>query len=599
MHDALKERLIDLLTPRPRVGITEWCKQNVYFPPSYASPYQGNYDPLLLPFWREPMEAIVDPSIDEIICLKAIQSGGSTYQIASLMYLLANEPASIFYLGPRQEAVEEFQRERIEPLLKASPALRKSYVDAVESEQGSKRGKVIALGNGSNLFCVNAGSLADLKSRPVKYIFADEVDAFNDLALDKVRGRLTHYRDIGAKLVAISAPDINAKKDKKTGKTPIFHEFDKTDKRHYYITDPATGEEFCLEWGGDIQDGKTSAWGIKWDKDALPDVNRVRDTVRFVSPNGKSYTQDEIRPLIKNGKWRATVTDTSKYDIRKRGYRINALYYRSWGDMAVEFLEAKHGGALKLTSWVAENLAQEIWLERKRVALTKLTEREADYGKQEWFYDAPSLIDTYKEQDKLRLITFDVQKRGIWWLATAITSNGDIGITSYGYVEAWENLNEVVKKYQVHACFGDSSYELRHAEMIQACHQYGWVPCWSNKDNKNYPLYELKAVDPYEGSRAQGSNSIQEIRYYALPLKHANLDRLMGFGEKKLYVYSRHELELGMQICSEELRDGQFVQLHKDNHLWDCLTLALLAARITGYDKLVTLQGAGTNAEQQ
>jgi hypothetical protein len=401
METTLTQRLIEILTPNERLGILEWCQANVYFPPSYATPYSGYYDPSLFPFWKEPLESIQDRSIDEIIALKGIQGGGSTFEIAALMYLLATDAASIFYIGPRQEAVEEFQRERIEPMLRASPALKKHYQDATQGEQGSKRGKVIELSNGSKLFCVNAGSVADLKSRSIKYIFADEIDAFSDLALDKVRGRLTQYRDIGAKLIAISAPDIAATKDKKTGKTPIFHEYEKTDKRHFFLTDEETKEEFCLEWGGSIQDGKESIWGIKWDASCKGesgwDVNKVRAGVYFVSPQGKRYTQEEIKPLIKKGKWKATVTDPSKYDIRKRGYRINSLYYRSWGDMAVELLEASAGGALKIQSWVAENLAQELWLEKKRANLTQLAKREADYAKGSWFYDAPSLVDKYKD----------------------------------------------------------------------------------------------------------------------------------------------------------------------------------------------------------
>ena len=575
--NRLLETLLEILKPSEQVDPVEWIRESVYLP---SGPYKGYYDIDLFPFWREVIEDILDPDIEELIIQKSSQAGATQLMISLLAFILVNDPAPIAYVGPNHDLSEELRVERIEPVLRSSKEIGDYYKAAINKDTDTtrKKGSGLYLANGASLITLNSGSTSDSKSRSIKYLFCDEIDAWATNTLDKYRSRITHYRGIGGKLIAISAPDVSAKKNaKRTGKkqSPIFSEIEKTDKRKYFLSDKKTDEKFTLEFKQ-----------LKWDKNAKDkdsgkyDKQLVRQSVKYISPLGTEYTQREIQELIAQGSWQAT--DNSKHiDKRKRGYIINALYYRSWGDLAIEFIEAQEGGYLTLRTFIAEQLGEE-WIEDKREAQESVLDAlVGDYSRGERYFvtdkDNKSLIK--------RVCTVDVQKYELYYMISDIqVGTGDISVITWGTVPTFQDLADTVKSYKSNYCLVDSNYHLRRTETLIACLKYKWIPCIGLTTSSKKTL-SSRQVDPYEGTAKQGRYKVILIDHNTELEKHEIYDRYTHTSSSKLYLYKHPDKELTRQLLSETYQDGEWIKQHKDNHLFDCLVLVITCINVFSLGK--------------
>jgi len=581
MHLETKNKLLYALKPKEKLSVTDFAEANIVIPSDYPSPYKGKYDSSICPLWKELQDSLTDNSIDEIIVQKASQGGASQALITMLSYSLATFSAPSMYIHASHELSEEFREERIIPIIQNTKALKEWFRQAEQKETGKRKGKVLQLGNGASLITVNSGSIADSKSRAIKYIFADEIDAYGSNILDKFRSRLTHYRGIGGKLIAISTPDITLRASRKNTGSPIATEIEKTDKRKYFLKKGK--EEFNLEWGiKDKETGKLPNYGVRWSKEAKNhetetyDYDLIRETIYYLTPDGKKIKQEELNSLIQKGEWKAT--NPKPTDKRKRGYLTNAIYWRPMEELAIEFIEAKKAGWQQLRTWIAENLGEVVYSEKREIQENELKKLEKDYGKGTSYFDR----EEFKDVEKKRVLTFDVQKYNLWYLVTEIARGGAISIIDWGSAVTFEDVNEIANKYNCNFVMGDSGYALRRREMHEACLKYSFYACYGTSQKETRLDYSLRHRDPFEGTSKQGVNSITEYEFNTHLNKHEMMDRFKGRGQADLYLYYASERELTQQLTAERFIDGAFEQLRRDNHLFDCLCMAHLVGKISG-----------------
>lgn len=180
---------------------------------------------------------------------------------------------------------------------------------------------------GGHITCVGANSAASLSSRPIRYLFLDEIDRYPPSAGsegDPVRLAVQRTRTFvwSKKIVEISSPGIE-------GVSRIMKSFELSDQRFYYVPCPHCDHYQILNWDH-----------VEWETDEV-DGQAKHD------PSTAAYRCDHCACLIDDsdkfdmllaGEWRVTNPEGSF-----PGFHISALYspWVTWPELAKEFLEVK------------------------------------------------------------------------------------------------------------------------------------------------------------------------------------------------------------------------------------------------------------------
>ena len=108
--------LLSAYSPPPTLNPWQWAEANVDYSRarSYDTEWKGVYSADYMPYWKEPVEAAVDPDVREVWVLKCSRAGGSENLLLNLLrYGVACDPQPTLYLGGKIESVERFAQERI------------------------------------------------------------------------------------------------------------------------------------------------------------------------------------------------------------------------------------------------------------------------------------------------------------------------------------------------------------------------------------------------------------------------------------------------------------------------------------------------------
>ena len=122
------------------------------------------------------MDVIADRSIEVVVFSKSSQVGATEIINNIIGYYVAQDPSPILVLQPTLEMARTWSKDRLAPMLRASPAL----ADKVK-EPRSKDSENTVLHKkfpGGNLSVVGANSASSLASRPVRILLCDEVDRY-------------------------------------------------------------------------------------------------------------------------------------------------------------------------------------------------------------------------------------------------------------------------------------------------------------------------------------------------------------------------------------------------------------------------------------
>jgi len=91
-------------------------------------------------------------------------------------YFAHLDPCPILLLQPKEEAAEQFSKERISPLVRVTPGLRNIIGDS--KQKSSKETILYKAFTGGFLALAGAGSPDNLARRPIRVLLADEVDKY-------------------------------------------------------------------------------------------------------------------------------------------------------------------------------------------------------------------------------------------------------------------------------------------------------------------------------------------------------------------------------------------------------------------------------------
>ena len=169
VSEYIREAMKKLLPPE-NLSVSEWAeKYRILDAQASAAPGPWRND--RTPYLNEIMDELCSYETEEIIFCKCTQVGGSEALLNMLGYIVQQDPSPAMVVYPSDKLGESISENRIKPMLKGSPALRRLFKEF-------RSQKLELQFDGMYLTISGANSPSSLASKAVKYLFLDEVDKY-------------------------------------------------------------------------------------------------------------------------------------------------------------------------------------------------------------------------------------------------------------------------------------------------------------------------------------------------------------------------------------------------------------------------------------
>ena len=348
----------DSLEPPENLTISECAEKYFYLSPDHNNPVPGLIRFDLTPYLKEIAESLMlGNGVDEVTFAKACQIGGTTVTNAILLWVVLVYPTGVLVVFPTEDNSDRYVKTKFWPMLS-------------ECEQVQKKRDASAFGQSLNLYEFPGGSISfgnahaanKLRMDSRQIVILEELSDYPPEANDQgnpenvARGRTNSYQD-RSKIYKCSTP-VDAEICK------ITNAYKETDQRKYLVPCP---EPEC----GFIQE---ITWEkIKWNQENISEVWMK------CSKCGARIKESKKQGMLLKGRWVATAED--KWQGRKRGYHISALYaparMYSWRKAVQEYIEALGDpGKMKV---FYNNILGLPWTSGKSVSNNILKKRISDY----------------------------------------------------------------------------------------------------------------------------------------------------------------------------------------------------------------------------
>ncbi|MGY3618418.1 phage terminase large subunit family protein [Bradyrhizobium sp. USDA 10063] len=288
-HTLARGWLAALRSP-PRIAPTEFAETQIILPAS-ANALPG---PLrLAAYQREPVDAVSNDDVEVVVLMLASQVGKSTIVNAIMSHCIASDPGPMLHVSPTGGRSAEFVRERLDPLVASSPALRELVGKGQDARKGSSGGSNSISAKtfpGGQLSFASSYKADELAARAIKYLFLDEVDRFALSAgpegdpISLALKRTKTFEGKGRKIIIVSTPTSRLG-------SRINAWFLRGDQRRFVAPCPDCGHCAPIDFAN-----------LQWEL-GKP------ETARLVCEEcGVVIDEPKRRAMIDNGRWEATAT---------------------------------------------------------------------------------------------------------------------------------------------------------------------------------------------------------------------------------------------------------------------------------------------------
>lgn len=353
INSVLRE-VMQAWRPPKKMTLSQWSDANAYLSAESAA-QEGRWR--TLPYQAGIMDAMTDPTVEQIVVLKSARVGYTKMLNNLIGYHIHQDPCPIMVVQPTIEDAEGYSKEEIAPMLRDTPVLR-----GLVAEAKSKDSNNTILSKsfpGGTLSLVGANSPRGFRRVSRRVVLFDEVDGYppsagaegDQISLGIRRSEYYWNR----KIVAGSTPTVK-------GASRVESMFLLTDQRRFFVPCPHCDQFQTMRWSG-----------IQWPKGRPAEAYYVCEHCGSVIEHSQKYS------MIERGEWRPTAQPSKPGMV---GFHLWAAYSYSpnatWGQLATEFVEAK-GDPLKLKTFVNTVLG-ETWEEKgERVDENALAARAEDY----------------------------------------------------------------------------------------------------------------------------------------------------------------------------------------------------------------------------
>lgn len=324
------------IAPDPVVVPSAWAADSIVVP---DGPYAGTkWSHDVAPYLVEIMDTLSteDPAT-RLAVRKSAQTGFTTVGIAWLGLIADQAPARVLAVQPTVDAAKDFNREKLQPTIEASPKLRAKIADQ-KSRDGRGSTMLTKSFPGGSITITGANSSVGLRSKTVRYALCDEVDDWPaDLdgqgdPMRMVEARQMSFLATGRyKRFEISTPTIK-------GASRIDKAFDGGDQRLFHVPCPHCGHEQPLVFEN-----------LRFEEAYPFNAHYV------CAANGCVIDHHEKRDMLARGRWIATEPGPGRYP----SWHIDTLSspFVTWNDIAKAWVESRNDPT-------AEKTFENLWLGR-------------------------------------------------------------------------------------------------------------------------------------------------------------------------------------------------------------------------------------------
>lgn len=550
--------------PPEKLTVSEWAdKYRMLSEKDSALP--GVWRTERTPYLREPMNAFNNRRIKDITFVAGTQLGKTVMEQNMIGFAIDQDPGPMLIVYPTEKLGEFTSENRLQPMFELSPRLADKF------KKNESQRLELQFENMYIAIC-GANSPSDLSSRPVRYVFFDEIDKFpkwsgqeaSPLALAEER---TKTFQMNKKVVKVSSPTIK--------KGNIWKSWESADGQNKYnVPCPFCGEEQELEFKQ-----------IKWPKET-EDIQQVKYSAYYECKHCQQRIDDRHKmQMLRAGRWK--LVNKPKGRIESVAYHLNSIYspWVTFGEVAAKFLASKDSPEELMNfinSWLAEP-----WEDKaSKMHSDVVMEKQLSYQQ--------GLVPL---EGQILTMGVDVQLDHFWWGVRAWGPGLTSWLIDYGRAETWTDIENILFRV-----YPNENGEVRNINLC--CVDSGF-----NSDD----VYEFCARNPGLCVPTKGASNPLTSRYVVsildkginsgLRLYRFDTNQMKDFIAGRLTVSAGHKGSWNVyqdidrrycdQICSEqkvEKKDKkgrvtfewEKIGSHAQNHMLDVETNNALAAEILG-----------------
>ena len=407
------------LKPDTRLTVSEWADKKRILP-AKAAKEAGRWRTARTPYLKEIMDCLSPSSpIEKVVFMKGAQVGGTEAGNNFLGYVIDHVPAPMMYVLPTLDMAKRTSRQRIAPMIEEMPSLKEKVRDPRSRDSGNTL-LTKEFPNGV-LILTGANSGAGLRSMPARFLFLDEIDAYQDdvdgegspinLAIKRTA---TFSRN--RKILLVSTPNI-------AGSSKIEAAYEESDKRRYFVP--------CVDCGH----GQPIIWAqIKFD-------DHDPETARFECAKcGHKHFERDKPKLLANGYWQA---ETEKSN-RVAGFHLSSFYspngWYSWEEAVRDFLAAQKK-PVELKGWTNTVLG-ETWSEQGETVEHQLLYKRREHYPAEvpWWVEVITIgVDVQDDRIEFEITGWGAGEES--WAIEYVRLYGDLSRQGI-----WDALGEMLRK---------------------------------------------------------------------------------------------------------------------------------------------------------
>jgi phage terminase large subunit GpA-like protein len=503
-----------------------------------VGPRQGHWSNDPTPYLVEPMDALTEPGVNEVILCFAPQTGKTQVGFNFLGYVVDQEPDPILYVLPDEKTCRRMAKRRILPMLRTCPATARQLPESGQDENIFN----VSFRNGMDLFLAWASSASELASESIRYVIFDETDkypAFSGREADPIslgKARTITYGD-DAKVLYLSTPTTE------TGVITRALDTVADEVRRYNAVCPECGTAQLMDTGQ-----------IRWPESVRdPRVILRKRLAYYVCAHcGATWNDLQRDQAVRHGFWQA---DDPVDQPRAVGFHLPSFYspFVSLSQVAADFLKAE---AVRDTD-KAEYLSRRmVFVTQHEARAWKEKQRTADLEEMRSYISAEIPGGTAPAGTVALTMGVDMQRDYFLYSVRACgrfdpeTEAWSTATIDYGRIETWDDLQQMIT---------DSAWPLADSEQRMALFRValdtGGGESESGLTRTEQAYLFLQRFSPshvvgIKGASGKKARSISVSRVDALPQSQKKMRPVM------LYLLDTESFK---DLLWERIRDGSHV----------------------------------------
>ncbi|KDE74779.1 terminase [Fusobacterium necrophorum BFTR-2] len=349
--------ILKILQPPPDLDVMEWADMNrVLSKESAAEP--GRWSTARTPYMIEIYKTVTKKYVQDLVVMAAAQLAKSELLNNVIGRYIEVDPCPMLMVQPTDDNAIAYSKERIGPMIRDTPSLRKLVKDPNQKNSGNTLSHKTFFGG----FIAFVGTFREnkLASRPIRLLLCDEVDRYAKSSgnegspLELAKKRTTTFVGIDKRIIT-GTPTVK-------GSSEIEMEYDVSTMGRWYLPCPHCEEYTPLKFEN-----------LTW--------NEAGEEVKMVCPHcgGMAEEWEWKRDNQKKGKW----IHEHPERLSKQGFHLNALVspWRTWESIVKEWLDIEKDEddqrrIVFINTVLAETYEEEV---KEKVDWEALEKRVEDY----------------------------------------------------------------------------------------------------------------------------------------------------------------------------------------------------------------------------